>query len=95
MESGLQHHDLEVLGIEVLDTTKGEIIESLINHLAKIVGKPLQIISDHGSDLKKGIQLYLTKNPGVIYTYDFTHPVALHLKKRMRPTWKFLSRVGF
>ncbi|MDJ0590832.1 MAG: hypothetical protein QNJ72_12680 [Pleurocapsa sp. MO_226.B13] len=63
----LQHHDLEVLALEVLDSTKGEILEVLINNLAKTVGKPLQIISDHGSDLKKGIELYISKNPGIIY----------------------------
>lgn len=49
----LRHQDLEVLAIEVLDTTKGEIIESKINNLAKTVGKPIQIISDHGRDIKK------------------------------------------
>ena len=36
----LQHHDLEVLALEVLDSTKGEILEVLINNLAKTVGKP-------------------------------------------------------
>ncbi len=52
-KKNLEHHDLEVLALEVLDTTKGEIIESRINNLANTVGKPLQIISDHGRDIKK------------------------------------------
>ncbi len=85
----LQHHDLEVLALEVLDSTKGEIIEFLINNLAKIVGKPLQIISDHGSDIKKGIELYIAQNPATIYTYDFTHQVALWLKKELSKNAKF------
>ncbi len=89
----LQHHDLEVLALEVLDTTKGEIIESRINNLAKTVGKPLQIISDHGSDIKKGIELYISQNPGIIYTYDFTHQVALWLKKDLSKNQKFLEFV--
>ena len=87
----LQHHDLEVLALEVLDTTKGEIIESRINNLAKTVGKPLQIISDHGSDIKKGIELYISQNSGIIYTYDFTHQVALWLKKDLSKEPKFLE----
>ena len=82
-EKNLQHYDLEVLAIEVVETTKGEVIEFLINNLAKTVGKPLQIISDHGSDLKKGIELYISKNPEIIYTYDFTHQIALWLKKEL------------
>ena len=92
-KKNLQHHDLEVLAIEVLDTTKGEIIESRINNLTKTVGKPLQIISDHGSDIKKGIELYISKNPGIIYTYDFTHQVALWLKKDLSKNPKFLEFV--
>lgn len=85
----LQHHDLEVLALEVLDSTKGELLEFLIDKLAKTVGKPLQIISDHGSDLKKGIELYISNNPGIIYTYDFTHQVALWLKKELSKNAKF------
>ena len=88
-KKNLQHHDLEVLALEVLDSTKGEIIESKINNLAKNVGKPLQIISDHGSDLKKGIELYIAQNPETIYTYDFTHQVALWLKKELSKNTKF------
>ncbi len=85
----LQHHDLEVLALEVLDSTKGELLEVLINNLAKTVGKPLQIISDHGSDIKKGIELYISNNPGIIYTYDFTHQVALWLKKDLSKNQEF------
>ena len=85
----LRHQDLEVLAIEVLDTTKGEIIESKINNLAKTVGKPIQIISDHGSDIKKGIELYITENPEIIYTYDFTHQIALWLKQDLSKNQKF------
>ena len=75
--------------MEVIDKTNGEIIESLISNLAKIVGQPLQIISDHGSDLKKGIELFIAKNPRTIYTYDFTHQVALYLKHELSNNQKF------
>ena len=53
------------------------------------MGKPLQIVSDHGSDLKKGIELYITENPEVIYTYDFTHQIALWLKQELSNNQKF------
>ena len=88
-DKNLQHHDLQVLALEVLDSTKGEILASKIEHLASTVGQPLQIISDHGSDLKKGIELYITKNSGVVYTYDFTHQVALWLKKDLSKNQTF------
>ena len=85
----LHHHDLEVLGIEVVETTRGEIIEFSLDQLANTVGKPVQIIADHGSDLKKGIELYISKNPEIIYTYDFTHQIALWLKKELSNNPKF------
>ncbi|MDJ0578272.1 MAG: hypothetical protein QNJ65_24350 [Xenococcaceae cyanobacterium MO_234.B1] len=87
----LQHHDLDILAIEIVEKTQGEIIESLIDNLANTVGKPLQIISDHGSDIKKGIELYISRNPGIIYTYDFTHQVALWLKKDLSKNHEFLE----
>ncbi len=76
----LQFKDVTVLSLEVLNVTNGEVIAEKIKDLAENVGHPLQIISDHGPDLKKGIELYLKDNPEVIYTYDFTHQVALWLK---------------
>ena len=85
----LNHHDLKVLGIEVLETTRGEMIELSLARVANTVGKPVQIIADHGSDLKKGIELYISKNPEIIYTYDFTHQIALWLKKELSNNTKF------
>ena len=57
--------------------------------MANAVGRPLQIISDHGSDIKKGIELYIAKNPSIIYTYDFTHQVALWLKQELSENSRF------
>lgn len=76
----LQYQDVTVLDIDVLETTNHQIIAQKISHLSDLVGPPLQIISDHGPDIKTGIELYLNHFPQVIYTYDFTHQVALWLK---------------
>lgn len=80
---GLQHEDVEVLALEVLEKSPGKIIEEKLKNLAERVGTPLQILSDRGSDLKKGIELYLEENSGVIYTYDVTHKMASLLKKEL------------
>ncbi|MEJ6481583.1 hypothetical protein N0Y54_09625 [Nostoc punctiforme UO1] len=42
-------------------STKGEIIEQKLSELTKKVGRPIQIIADHGSDIQKGIKLYQEK----------------------------------
>ncbi len=79
----LQHQDVEVLALEILEKSAGKIISEKLKNLAERVGTPLQVLSDRGSDLKKGIDLYLEENPSVISTYDITHKMALLLKKEL------------
>ena len=47
------------------------------------MGIPRQIVTDNGSNLKKGIKLYQQKNPELISTYDVTHAMANLLKKEL------------
>jgi hypothetical protein len=79
----LQHQDVTVLAMEVVTTSTGELVKEQIEKVSKKVGTPLQILSDHGSDLKKGVQLYQTENPTVVYTYDITHKMAALVKAEL------------
>ena len=54
-----------MLSLNVLESTKGTILASILNDLTSIVGQPLQIISDHGPDLIKGIKLHLLEHPEI------------------------------
>ncbi|MDJ0582352.1 hypothetical protein [Crocosphaera sp.] len=82
-ERGLKHTDGEILGIEVTESATGEWIENTLKNLSQKVGSPRQIVSDNGSNLKKGIKLYQENNPEVISTYDVTHAMANLLKKEL------------
>lgn len=82
-ERGLKHTDGEILGIEVTESATGEWIENTLKNLSKKVGNPHQIVSDNGSNLKKGIKLYQENNPEIISTYDVTHAMANLLKKEL------------
>ncbi len=84
LERGLKHHDVQLLTLEIMDSTRGELIEQKLCELADMVGYPVQIISDHGSDIEKGIKLFTIKYPDVVYTYDVTHAMALLLKHEER-----------
>ena len=44
------------------------------------VGIPAQIVSDHGSDIKKGNELFCQDHPTVVYTYDISHKTGCLLK---------------
>src|SRR5262249_30245472 len=57
-------------------------------------GVPRAIVSDGGSDLKKGIALFREVHPTTDHVYDITHKVALLLKKELEsdPQWdRFIS----
>lgn len=80
---GLSHHDVEILGLEIMSSTKGELIEQQLDKISKRVGIPVQIVADNGSDLARGIKLYQQKHPSLIYTHDVTHAMALILKNQL------------
>jgi hypothetical protein len=77
---GISHKDVELLGLEIMESTTGEIIKQKLNEISLRVGKPIQIVADHGSDLARGIKLYQQENNDLIYTHDVTHAMALLLK---------------
>lgn len=79
----LKHTDGEILSLEVTATATGEFIQEKLELLSNEVGIPQQILGDHGSNLKKGIQLYQKNHPGVIYTYDVTHAMSNLLKQQL------------
>lgn len=80
---GLSHSDVEILGIEIMNSTKGELIKQQLDKISERVGVPVQIVADNGSDLARGIKLYQQKHPELIYTHDVTHAMALLLKNQL------------
>lgn len=47
------------------------------------IGIPIQIVSDNGKDVRKGINLFCEDNSQVIFTYDITHKIGILLKKQL------------
>ena len=90
---GLSHSDVEILGLEIMTSTKGELIEQQLHNISKRVGVPVQIVADNGSDLARGIKLYQQKHPDLIYTHDVTHAMALLLKNQLDSDDRYQSFV--
>jgi hypothetical protein len=90
---GLTHSDVEILGLEIMNSTKGELIEQQLHNISKRVGVPVQIVADNGSDLARGIELYQQKHPDLIYTHDVTHAMALLLKNQLDSDDRYQSFV--
>ncbi|MBR8828640.1 MAG: hypothetical protein DSM107014_12205 [Gomphosphaeria aponina SAG 52.96 = DSM 107014] len=89
-QGNLQYKDVEVLEIRVMTSTRGENIKEVLMETEENVGVPVQIISDKGSDIRCGIELYKKENKQVIHTHDFTHKIALFWKKELEnnPNYK-------
>lgn len=77
----LQHKDMEVAVIDIQEKATGERVAKVLNKLRGEIGNPLQIVSDKGSNIKKGVEIFKKKSKKTIITYDITHKVSNELKK--------------
>ena len=69
----------------------------VLNKLRGEIGNPLQIVSDKGSNIKKGVEIFKKKSKKTIVTYDITHKVSNELKKVLNgnPRWNlFVNKIA-
>jgi hypothetical protein len=77
----LEHHDLETLALIPVNESNGAIVCQQLVELGVRKGLPLSILSDRGSDLKKGVELMQKENPDVISLDDIVHLVSRLIQK--------------
>ena len=77
----LEHHDLETLALIPVNESNGAIVCQQLVELGNRKGRPLAILSDRGSDLKKGVELLQNDNPDVISLDDIVHLVSRLIQK--------------
>jgi len=93
----LRHDDVQLLAVIPTECSTGEIVEAQLEQAAKRTGPPRQIVSDHGSDVKKGSQLFAQQHPRTATTYDAAHHGAIVLQRRFQadPRWsQFITQLG-
>ena len=93
----LQHKDMEVAVIDIQKKATGERVAKVLNELRGEIGNPLQIVSDKGSNIKKGVEIFKKKSKKTIITYDITHKVSNELKKILNgnPRWNlFINKIA-
>jgi len=76
--------DFELVHLEIMRKSNGEKVSSSLEKLYKKIGNPVAIISDSGSDLKKGLSLLNEKLPESNKIYrikDISHKLACIFKK--------------
>jgi hypothetical protein len=91
------HHDVQVLSVAVLTRCDGETVAAHLGTLSQRLGVPVQVISDHGSDVLAGIRSFRRKQQDrhrcVVETYDITHGLAILLKDQLEPDARWASFV--
>ena len=92
-----RHCDMTVLAVEVTVQSTGVWVAAVLQHVSARAGVPVQIVADHGSDVRKGIALFRQQAPRCVETYDISHAVATQLKAHWRDDahWQgFLKQTG-
>ncbi len=80
-----RHEDAVVLAIHLSDKTSSDGVKGILEKTEAKVGAPVQIVSDHGSDIKKGVEDYIkSASRAIVYTYDITHKTGAILKRSLK-----------
>ncbi len=82
-DRALQYKDVQPIELLPVQKSNGEIVyEQLENTIVK-TGIPCEIIGDHGSDIKSGIDKFCLSHQETCYIYDIKHKMASLLKKAL------------
>jgi len=76
LQRPLELQDMDVLALIPVETSTGVIVQGQLTELTQRCGVPRAILSDRGSDLKKGVELLQQDHPQVISVYDVVHLVS-------------------
>lgn len=93
----LKHDQVQVLAICPQSHPNGEQVQEVLAEIAHRFTPPAYFVSDKGSDLLKGIELYRKEHPETGHIYDVTHSMANLLKKEIAedPHWQaFIQNVS-
>ena len=85
LDRPLEHGDVDVLTLQPTEVSTGAVVKDQLATLASRRGVPLALLSDSGSDLKKGVELFRQQHPETISLYDIVHLTS-------RLMWKQLSK---
>ena len=79
-ECDLRHDLMEPLALLPVRQSNGPIVCDQLEATAQKTGLPREILSDHGTDLNAGIELFCQRHPQTVSIYDIKHKTAAILK---------------
>lgn len=89
----LAHSDIEPLVLKTVKSCPGEVIKDALLEARRQTGGSIAVLSDEGSDIKRGVRLYAQDHP-VIHSNDILHKMDLLLKKELEgdDIWKNFTK---
>lgn len=97
----LQHKDMTVLAIDIIDSATAKSVTDCLLNIAEKTGFPVQIVSDGGRNILNGCLFFANHKDcphEIRQTYDVTHKTALILKHQLKDDkiWQsFCSKIAF
>jgi len=85
----LSHAEVEPLALLPVTRSEGEVVYQQLEQATAHTGVPREIISDHGTDVKAGIEKFCDHHPHTSAVYDIKHKTAAVLKRALEqdPAW--------
>jgi archaellum component FlaC len=89
----LTHEDIEPIELIPVEQSNGEVVYQQLEEAIGKTGIPMQIVSDHGTDIKSGVEKFCKKY-NTVHTYDTKHKGAAILKRELKgdPEWEEFSK---
>lgn len=79
----LEHGDMTLLNLTPMEKSSGQRVWEELEATARITGLPRAVVSDEGTDLKRGMEFLQEVHPQVRHQHDMKHKNALLLKKEL------------
>ena len=85
----LKHEDLALVNLTPMDHATGDEVHRRLRATVSQTGAPRAVVSDGGTELKRGMELFGKDQPGVAHVQDIKHKGATLLKHRLEadPRW--------
>jgi hypothetical protein len=93
----LSHNDVKPIILRTVESCPGEFVKEALNEAKKKTQGAVVIVSDEGSELKRGVRLFQEEQmegQRPIHLHDITHKVDLVLKRELEKDdkWKEFTR---
>lgn len=91
----LRHEDVEPLVLEPVVKSSAEIVYQQLEATVKTTGVPREILSDHGGDVKAGVDRFCAAHPTTTALYDIKHKTAAVLQQELEgdPAWQEFTQL--